>query len=285
MKTTNRKLILSLIGALIVICAFGVSIYAVNARITLMGDELSDSQRSIVDLMLNSMDHFDNVSGFFNYQRKGYIKHSEFKINIGTNDLDTEFYELATGDHYECLNVCVNGKGYTFNSGGEDKNYTTYDYSKPQKESADKYSLKNRIVSDDNGIKLVVRKEPAIIALARKAIFPQEITYGFLCQSNDWSVIAREFRNERDCYVITVRLSGEYSDKIDVQTFTMCVDTSTGIVLELNGYNKRGECTIEMYFDAISFDNLDYHTVNKECSDLISDYKEICLDITYDFFG
>ena len=58
MKTTNRKLILSLIGALIVICAFGVSIYAVNARITLMGDELSDSQYCDIAKLIYDTDGF-----------------------------------------------------------------------------------------------------------------------------------------------------------------------------------------------------------------------------------
>lgn len=119
------------------------------------------------------------------------------------------------------------------------------------------------------------RTDPTNTVFGSYCLFPQGFTFGFLTDFNLWEIDGNTQYLDRDCIMLSGWATGSYGEKLGVQTFSMFVDRTTGILLKLEGKDQRGEITTYMTVNSISIDGpvaqeMDQHDMSK-----YEDYTEI----------
>lgn len=240
------------------------STYSLNGTNTL---DSQTNKEYIYDRMLNTTDYFQSVQGTY--------KHTDLKYG----DNYTVDYFVQHGQNPKCLETAVyknsntktirfcDGKvGYDVrfdldkagNPSEKPKTVSSHGFNYEDKKNSDAISLvkaKNRVKTDSSNTNTTYyRADLTMTATARESIFAQERTIGYLSDFSKWKIVGEEKLLERNCFVISGRLSGDYCAKLGTVNYKLWVDAETGFLLKLEGYNANGKLSENLVTTSIKVD-------------------------------
>lgn len=146
------------------------------------------------------------------------------------------------------------------------KQFYTVDHSRAtykQKQSYDIITLEQagpisdeerHFIMDDGFPAYSYRANPTNIPSASICIFPQEMTFGYLTDTDLWEIKGVEQLDGRTCYHITGVTGADYGKKRNVASFEFFVDTNTGVLLKYVGYDANGDISDYLYSENMQFE-------------------------------
>ena len=229
------------------------------------GNEIStDPKINIYEKMLNSIDHFNNVSLTMETSMlSDGTTTVEYQIDINSNvayQAVCEDEQIKSETYSEAENmILVNNTARTY----------TQNYLPTYTRSDTPYiPLETRITTGDDGIPCYsYRRNVTNCPLASYSVFPQEITYSYLKDFDKWEIEDDDVTYlDRSCVKIVGTPSPYIATKHNIDSFTMLVDSATGILLDFQGtlngnvsrYMTVTECTFESRAVVKSFDLANY---------------------------
>lgn len=226
----------------------------------------SISKESIILGMLDSVDHYSNVSGEFS---TNIIDNSqEFIVNYNT-DIDSQVsYEKISSTstyieltHQDQITTEYDNKSWTVRQ-IRTKNFLDKRLSKNKVISQDitKYlplnKYEQRIILNENGTDaFIYREQLTNTPYAKMSLQPQELVFSFLSRKDLWDFDGVIEYLNRSCLVITGITETYYQEKLDVTSFKLFVDIKTGILLFYEGYSKDGDVSEFLRTLEINIDN------------------------------
>lgn len=223
------------------------------------------SKDEIYNMMLNSIDYYDKVSGtcVVAYGNTDYSICTEFNsdlikgifeekvYNIDRDSLNTENMSLDMSNakldytNYGSFNSFDENIINAFNINTNKINSVEIDNSNNSiscdktyvsaKVNATKITGDRSYIDKDGYKNYVYRENPTNIHSAELNLFPQYLAFGYLEDFNNWNVISTDEYLGRYCTVIQGGYT-EYGKKFNVDNFKMYIDNSTGVVLKYEGY-------------------------------------------------
>lgn len=213
----------------------------------------------IRELMLNSTDYFNTVSGEFLYTINNnasdlFILSLECDIDASTAQTDVmQVYPTNLQD-------VKNGLDPIYNE-------AEIPWSRTQIADGTEWILKNSLtgeiinrgdvvtrdqlihdpiekrfyINPDGTSSSVMRADPTNTYFARRILTPEELTFSLLCSSDEWDITGTEEYAGRNCVVITGIAPDFYTEKNDVVSFVIYVDKETGVLLKYVGLNAEQE--------------------------------------------
>lgn len=82
------------------------------------------------------------------------------------------------------------------------------------------------------------------LPMSNTQYFSQAFAFGFLSDFKKWNIDKIDEVLDRECFVISGEIDGDYSEKIKTQKFEMWVDKEIGALLALEGYDENGDLSI-----------------------------------------
>lgn len=249
------------------------------------------TKEEIFDRMLNSVDYFNTAEVCFDL----LMSHIEDQVTckIETNLLTGESYETTIPLTAGALSIDSNLANIESYSDG--KNVTNY-YNLDKKYCVMHPTIKRKLCeqeipediprafigTDDNMPNYINRADPTNTVFGSYCLFPQGLTFGFLTDFTLWNIDGSKKYLDRDCLLLSGITTESYREKLDVETFSMWVDSTTGILLKLEGRDQHGEITTYMTVNSISIDGpvaqeMDQHDMSK-----YEDYTEINTGILFE---
>lgn len=239
--------------------------------------------------MLNTIDYFDKASGkFIRNADELNCTVSEFETNMNLGTAYDRRRNFTLYDIDPVLNGEVdiseladeNAVSETIYYNDIEKEYIIYP---DTKEYQSYYNSSHR--ADDNHLSVEERVDECGYDVwkyrtdltncptAKMCLFPQEMTMGYLSNFEAWEIVGTESVLDRECVVLSGKLSGSYSEKVNVCSFVFYIDKETGVTLKYLGYDNFGDISDFIIVDTIAFDS---EADNVRSVDL-SEYSEITL--------
>lgn len=227
-------------------------------------DVFTDPKVNIYDKMLNSIDYFNNIALTMETSMLSDDTTTvEYQIDISSNvayQAVSEDEQIKSETYSEAANmILVNNTERTY----------MQDYLPTYTRSDTPYiPLEARITTGEDGIPCYsYRRNVTNCPLASYSVFPQEITYSYLKDFDKWDI-----EDEgvvylgRSCVKIVGTPSPYIATKHNIDSFTMLVDSDTGILLNFQGtlngnvsrYMTVTECTFESRAVVKQFDLANY---------------------------
>lgn len=217
------------------------------------GNDVSpDPKVNIYNKMLNSIDYFNNLALTMETSMLSDDTTTvEYQIDINSNvayQAVSEDEQIKSETYSEAANmILVNNTDRTY----------MQDYLPTYTRSDTPYiPLESRITTGEDGIPCYYyRRNVTNCPLASYSVFPQEITYSYLKDFDKWEIADDDVTYlERSCVKIVGTPSPYIADKHSIDSFTMLVDSDTGILLDfqgtLNGNVSRYMTVIECIFES-----------------------------------
>lgn len=238
--------------------------------------------------MLNTIDYFDKASGKMINSSDGlycYVSEFETNLNLGWGYDHVRNYELhdaeaiVNGDMdssafdndipiFENINYGNGEKDYSINV--DTKQYTM-SYKDNHRINSSPVPNEERHTVDEYGYDVwTYRSDITNLSISRMCVIPQEMTMGHLHDFDTWEIVGTETLLDRECVVLSGKLSGSYSEKLNVCSFVIYVDKETGVILKYLGYNGYGDVAHFIIVDNIAFDS----EANNVRSVDLSEYSE-----------
>lgn len=82
------------------------------------------------------------------------------------------------------------------------------------------------------------------LPMSNTQYFSQAFAFCFLSDFKKWNIDKIDEVLDRECFVISGEIDGDYSEKIKTQKFEMWVDKEIGALLALEGYDENGGLSI-----------------------------------------
>ena len=82
------------------------------------------------------------------------------------------------------------------------------------------------------------------LPMSNTQYFSQAVAVGFLSDFKKWNIDKIDEVLDRECFVISGEIDGDYSEKIKTQKCEMWVDKEIGALLALEGYDENGDLSI-----------------------------------------
>lgn len=213
----------------------------------------------IRELMLNSTDYFNTVSGDFLYtknDKSGDLFILSLECDIDASTAKTDIMQVYPTN----MQDVKNGLEPIYND-------AEIPWSRTQIADGTNWILKNSLTGDiidqgavvtrdqlihepiekrfyinsDGSSSSVMRADPTNTYFARRILTPEELTFSLLCSSDEWNITGTEEYAGRNCVIITGTAPDFYTEKNDVVSFIMYVDKETGILLKYVGLNAEQE--------------------------------------------
>lgn len=237
-----------------------------EALLPLQGEEDTplSPKVNIYNKMLNSIDYFNNlVLTMETSMLNEGVTTVEYQIDINSNvsyQSVIEDGQITSETYSQAENmILVNNTEKTYV-----QNYLpTY-----TRNDTPYIPLESRITTGEDGIPCYFyRRNVTNCPLASYSVFPQEITYSYLKDFDKWEI---EDNNVtylgRDCVKIVGTPSPYIAEKHSIDSFTMFVDSDTGILLNFQGtlngnvsrYMRVTECIFEAKAPIKQFNLADY---------------------------
>lgn len=237
-----------------------------EALLPLQGEEDTplSPKVNIYNKMLNSIDYFNNlVLTMETSMLNEGVTTVEYQIDINSNvsyQSVIEDGQITSETYSQAENmILVNNTEKTYM-----QNYLpTY-----TRNDTPYIPLESRITTGEDGIPCYFyRRNVTNCPLASYSVFPQEITYSYLKDFDKWEI---EDNNVtylgRDCVKIVGTPSPYIAEKHSIDSFTMFVDSDTGILLNFQGtlngnvsrYMRVTECIFEAKAPIKQFNLADY---------------------------
>lgn len=230
----------------------------------------SATQESIYSMMLNSVDYYTKASGTViigdhdlsiplctTFQtdlltRNVYVHEHHYDsiqdpYNINSDTLLSEHCVYSKEKYLENRkSTLINNIDKTY-SVGIDASQEPSDVIIPDSE---------RFKPGSNGINSAYyRPDPTNVPLASRSLFPQGFTMGALHDFDLWQINDITELDGHECFFITGNPDESYANKTGISYYEMYVDTSTGTVIRLQGFNADGTLNCYVYTDDLRFDD------------------------------
>lgn len=229
------------------------------------GEDVSaDPKINLYNKMLNSIDYFNNLSLTMETSMLSDDTTTvEYQIDINSNvayQAVSEGEQIESETYSEAENmILVNNTARTYM-----QNYLpTY-----ARSDTPYIPLESRITTGDDGIPCYsYRRNVTNCPLASYSVFPQEITYSYLKDFDKWEIEDDDVTYlGRSCIKIVGIPSPYIAEKHNIDSFTMLVDSDTGILLDFQGtlngnvsrYMTVTECIFESRAVVKQFDLANY---------------------------
>ena len=243
----------------------------------------AETKDEIYDRMLNSVDYYDVAEVCFDL--------TDLDGLAITCQIETD---LRSGQAYEAVAPLIEGYE-TINSDYSDiESYAdgtwvtdyfnkerTYSVSRPvtvRRMSEDEIAADQPrafIGANDNMPNYVYSADPTNTIYGSNCLFPQGITFGYLADFELWDITGHESYLDRDCLVLSGQTTGSYDKKTGVSSFTMYVDSQTGILLKLSGLNESGNVARSMTVNSISIDGPTAYSTSRHDMSKYADYTKL----------
>lgn len=230
----------------------------------------SDPKVDIYNKMLNTIDYFNSISLTMETSMLGdEITTVEYQTNI---DSGLSYQSVDEGDGVITETYSEdNNMIYVDNTA---RTYTENYLPTYTRADTPYMNLNKRIVTGEDGIPCYYyRRNVTNCPLASYSIVPQEITFSYLKDFDKWTIEddAVEYLG-RNCVKIVGTPSPYIATKHNIDSFTMIVDTTTGILMKYEGslggdisrYMTVTECSFESRVAVKQFNIDDYSTYKAE---------------------
>lgn len=222
----------------------------------------SDKKNYIYDRMLNTEDFYKTLTGKYHraYPTRGDDYTVEYQVVNGPKHMSYEVYK--GNGNAQSISYCNGSTVKLVAKGGEiqsDKSELVR--SSFMDPNAEKFNFMplvkatSRIKTDSSKINTYFYR-PDLNALnhSRESVVPQEMAFGYLSDFSKWSIAGQETVAGRNCFKIEGKLTGEYARKLNAYSYTLWVDSETGILLKYKNYGKNGQETDSLETLQISVD-------------------------------
>lgn len=205
---------------------------------------------NIYHKMLNTVDFFNTARGIINAE--SIVSEVSFDVDMSS----AKSYVKSVGKEYntDLEFYTFDGKTYRFDNVEKTKQVSIAQDSKVELARTEiELSAQNatadvnldqdstRVVQSGEYNTYYYRADPTNSYVASSlCLFPQELTFGYLSNKNLWDITGQVTYEGRNCVIIEGTADPSYGDRFDVATFTMYVDSETGILLKYDGYNDEG---------------------------------------------
>ena len=197
------------------------------------GNISDDPKVNIYNKMLNTIDYFNNVT-------------LEMDTSMLADEVTTVQYQIDIDSRLAYQAVAESGNTLT-ETYSEDENMIHVDdvertykqrYGQTYQRSDTPYiELQDRVTTEDDGIPYYrYRRNVTNCPLASYCVFPQELAYSYLKDFDKWDIVDDNMVFlGRECVKIMGTPSPYIAEKHGIDSFTMVVDSSTGILLDFQG--------------------------------------------------
>lgn len=234
------------------------------------------SKKDIFYMMLNSIDYYDKVSGtiYVHYGNIDFYETVTFQCALSdtaayAHETQYECNQPAAASAAECAEQMKSAKTAVLRDvetscTGEQLYYVDHSRSAYRQEQS--YNIttleqagsipdeERHFTTDDGFPAYSYRANPTNIPSASICIFPQEMTFGYLTDTDLWEIKGVEKLNGRTCYHITGVTEESYGKKLGVESFEFFVDTDTGVLLKYVGYDTNGNISGYLYSENMQFE-------------------------------
>lgn len=236
-----------------------------RAKINAKADSL-ETQEGIFNRMLNSPDYFDTAAVCFDLLEPHMTESKTVSCEV--NFVTGESHESVAPGSAELQAEQALPDLESFSDGEEVATYRnterTY-YTKPafQRISAEEELGEDvvRVYVDpadqENGTPTYVyRQDPTNTFLSGSyCLFPQGLAFGYLTDFSLWEITGSTEYLGRECLELSGATTASYAEKLDAETFTMCVDKETGILLNYEAKDATGAVTSSVCVKSIAIDD------------------------------
>ncbi|WP_304433308.1 hypothetical protein [Acutalibacter muris] len=249
------------------------------------------TKEEVFDRMLNSIDYFNTAQICFDLLMSPVEE--PITCIIETN--------LVTGESYEATVPLIAGAASIDGALAEVETYSDGDnitnYYNKKKEYCVMFPAAKRMLceqelpkdlprafigTDDNMPNYINRVDSTNTTFGSYCLFPQGLTFGFLTDFSLWNIDGNEKYLDRDCLALSGNATESYGQKLNIETFSMLVDSTTGILLKLEGRNQRGEITAYMTVNSIVVDGPATQAMGEHDMSKYTDYTEISNGILFE---
>ncbi len=232
-------------------------------------ETLNSKKELIFNNILNSIDHFDSVSGKFETTLiTGSPLSVCYEVDIPSQLSSQKILGSQINTEILCkderiLEVDNNKQIYS-----EIPFISQYDSSKrtPLNSTANIATNSSPVKNDEKRVKenqngemeFYYRTNLTNAGYAATSIFPQELCFGFLTELESWDITGIERILNRTAIVISGKTSDKgYANKLQTFSYTMKFDYETGILLDFKGYSESGEISQELNTTEIKINQKD----------------------------
>ena len=234
------------------------------------------SKEDIFYMMLNSIDYYDKISGtiYVHYGNIDFYEAVTFQCALSdtaayAHEIQYDCNQPAAASAAECAEQMKSAEAAVLRDvetscTGEQLYYVDHSrsayrqeqsYNITTLEQAGPVSDEERHFTMDDGFPAYsYRANPTNIPSASICLFPQEMTFGYLTDTDLWEIKGVEKLNGRTCYHITGVTGAEYGKKRNVASFEFFVDTNTGVLLKYVGYDTNGNISDYLYSENMQFE-------------------------------
>lgn len=232
----------------------------------------------IYDMMLNSIDYYDRVSGtvYFSCGDDMSIVNSvQFQCVLSEMSAYEHYTQFYSNDVAVCSEENVTDAVSSSNAAGiiwdkelycsdtaliaadnQNKTYQDESFNAISLESACTIPAGERVsIAEDGEPCYQYRTNPTNLPDASLCLFPQEMAFGFLTEQSLWEIDGIKNLDGRNCYHIIGKTTEDYGNKLNVETFDFLVDCNTGVLLQYIGYDANGEICDYLYSENVQFED------------------------------
>ena len=193
----------------------------------------NNEKYNIYEKMLNTVDYFSTVQGTVKMQLNG---ENEVTIQYKANMNNAYANEIVQSENSDIEVIVNEEKQITYDNKARSflKNSRTL-----QKDSVADIPARERVKTENGITTWYYRNDPTGLVYAKESIFPQERIFGYLYNFEWWDILGEEIYAERDCWVLSGKLEGEYAAKLGISKFLFKVDKETGCLLSYEGYDAN----------------------------------------------
>ena len=215
--------------------------------------------------MLNSIDYFDTAQVSFEVLEPHMPEAKEVTAEV----------DFLTGESYESVTPISsepreNGTLPEMERYANAEQATTYDHvektyfhgpvfpRQSEEEELGKNALRVYVAQSDqdSGTPTYVYRQDATntVLSGGYCLFPQGLAFGCLTDFSLWEITGRSAYLGRNCVEISGVTTASYASKASAETFIMCVDEQTGILLKYEAKNETGSTTSYVSVTELSVD-------------------------------
>lgn len=246
--------------------------------------EPAKTKQEIYERMLNSVDYFNTVTVCFDLKMSA--DEPAITCEIDTNLITGETYEASTSLDAGADRVNRSLASIERYSDGEyvtdyfndDKTYRIVQSVEPRllkEQEIPEGQPRAFIGSNDKQPSYIYRADPTNSVWGSFCLFPQGLTFGYLTDFDLWDIKGTETYLDRECLVLSGQSNGSYKRKTGVNTFTMYVDSQTGILLKQEGWDESGNIVRSMTVNAISVDGPMTYSMSSHDMSKYADYTKL----------
>ncbi|QAT50204.1 hypothetical protein EQM14_10735 [Caproiciproducens sp. NJN-50] len=209
-------------------------------------------KETVANAMLNSVDYYQSAEGEFT--TTSLHDHQETTVTYKTDLTGGSSYQHISDSETDAEQFVKDGAltKYDNRTKSYSQSYVPQPYEPANKTDQ---NLEARITVGSDGIKnYYYRNDATHTGIATMSLFPQEMTFGLLSDTDLWEITRETGYLGRSCAVLSGKTAPSYGSKLNMERFTLYVDEATGILLKFEGFSKKGLLTQSIATKNISID-------------------------------